>query len=362
MTSFTTTTNNRWTHHRFKLNGRQRCVCVDISSHTRWYSQQQEVTAVFVREVTHINYLTIVEEYGNEQVLEVTDVHPFWVVTDESDLERAAREYADGAYHANITPTENGFWVEAKDLQAGDVFIGVNGELSTLIDIDRVELDEAVTVYNFSVAGNHNYFVIAAGDEYGQTSVLVHNQGQNNYLTVVLYVNLGQFSYDLKTIQDAMNQILADSNSDIRFMLVPTTNSKENLKNNLGFNYNNTYYTPESWWNRKTMFYGHYVRFQSTGPGLATPSTVHIDMILQKLKSLKDAGKDALSAEEVIANILLHEVLWHGLLGKSFHREVPNNTLSSTIASATKPLIITPKQQRSIDNVFRKGNSWYQWL
>ena len=100
--------------------------------------------------------------------------------TDEPDLERAAREYADGAYHANITPAENGFWVEAKDLQAGDVFIGVNGELSVLIDIDRVELDEAVTVYNFSVAGNHNYFVIAAGDEHGQTSVLVHNaQGQD---------------------------------------------------------------------------------------------------------------------------------------------------------------------------------------
>ena len=97
--------------------------------------------------------------------------------TDEPDLERAVREYADGAYHANITPTESGFWVEAKDLRVGDVFIGVNGELSVLIDIDRVELDEAILVYNFAVEGNHNYFVIAAGDEYGQTSVLVHNQG-----------------------------------------------------------------------------------------------------------------------------------------------------------------------------------------
>ena len=141
---------------------------------------QQEVTAVFEREVTHINYLTVEDEYGNIQVIEVTDVHPFWVVTDEPDLERAAREFGDGFYHANIAPTENGFWVEAKDLLVGDVFIGANGELSTLVGIERVELDEPILVYNFSVAGNHNYFVIAADNEYGQTSVLVHNAQYTN--------------------------------------------------------------------------------------------------------------------------------------------------------------------------------------
>jgi len=52
-------------------------------------------------------------QYGNEQVLEVTDAHPFWVVTDEPDLERAARSLVDEngvwLYHANIGPTENGF-------------------------------------------------------------------------------------------------------------------------------------------------------------------------------------------------------------------------------------------------------------
>jgi len=56
---------------------------------------QKAVTDVFVREADHINYLTIIDSYGNEQILEVTDVHPFWVVTDEPDLERAAREYAN---------------------------------------------------------------------------------------------------------------------------------------------------------------------------------------------------------------------------------------------------------------------------
>jgi len=46
-----------------------------------------------------------------------SSVHPFWVVTDEPDLERAARGLVDEngvwLYHENIGPTENGFWVEA---------------------------------------------------------------------------------------------------------------------------------------------------------------------------------------------------------------------------------------------------------
>jgi len=141
--------------------------------------EQKEVTAIFVREVTHINYLTVEDEFGNVQILEVTDVHPFWVITDEPDLERAAREYADGAWHYNIAPTENGFWVEAKDLLVGDVFIGINGELSTLMAIERVELEEPILVYNFTVEGNHNYFVIAKDDELGQTCILVHNQSSD---------------------------------------------------------------------------------------------------------------------------------------------------------------------------------------
>ena len=69
---------------------------------------QKEVTAVFVRESDHINYLTILDEQGREQVIETTDSHPFWVVTDEPDLSRAAREFADGLYHENIAPGLNG--------------------------------------------------------------------------------------------------------------------------------------------------------------------------------------------------------------------------------------------------------------
>jgi hypothetical protein len=123
--------------------------------------------------------LTIVDENENVQVIEVTDGHPFWVVTDEPDLERAAREIVDEngviLYHENLEPGLNGFWVEAKDLREGDIFLGANGELVVLISTERVEFEESIKVYNFTVDGNHNYFVIAETDDYGQTSVLVHN-------------------------------------------------------------------------------------------------------------------------------------------------------------------------------------------
>ena len=141
--------------------------------------EQKEVTAVFVRESDHINYLTILDDQGREQVIETTDSHPFWVVTDEPDLSRAARSVVDEngvwLYHENVGPTEHGFWVEAKDLREGDVVLGANGESSTLIAVERVVFPEGIKVYNFTVDGNHNYFVIAQTGEYGQTCVLVHN-------------------------------------------------------------------------------------------------------------------------------------------------------------------------------------------
>ena len=100
-------------------------------------------------------------------------------MTNDPDLSRAARDYIFEndvwLYHEYVTPTEHGFWVEAKDLRVGDVFLGANGELSTLINVVRIEYAGNITVYNFSVEGNHNYFVIAREDEYGQTCVLVHN-------------------------------------------------------------------------------------------------------------------------------------------------------------------------------------------
>jgi len=60
-------------------------------------------------------------------------------------------------------------------LRVGDVFLGANGELSTLTNIVRVEQSGGIAVFNFEVEGNRNYFILAKDYEYGQSCVLVHN-------------------------------------------------------------------------------------------------------------------------------------------------------------------------------------------
>ena len=172
-------------------------------------TEQKAVTAVFVRESDHINYLTIIDEYGREQVIETTDGHPFWVVTDEPDLERAAREVVDEngviLYHENIAPGLNGFWVEAKDLRAGDVFLGANGELSTLVAAERVVFPDGIKVYNFTVEGNHNYFVIAKDDPFGQTCILVHNANYTIVSKTTTNKGHQKIDYLFGNRNDAMN-------------------------------------------------------------------------------------------------------------------------------------------------------------
>ncbi len=141
--------------------------------------EQSAVTATYKLESDHIDYLTFVDEDGNEQVIETTDVHPFWVVTDEPDLSRAARSVVDEngniLYHDNIAPGLNGYWVEAKDLRVGDLALGANGRLSTLQGVLRVEVEGGIAVFNFMVEGNHDYFVLSKDFGLGQSCVLVHN-------------------------------------------------------------------------------------------------------------------------------------------------------------------------------------------
>ena len=60
-------------------------------------------------------------------------------------------------------------------MRVGDVFLGANGELSTLINAVRVEQNGGIAVFNFSVEGNHNYYILAKEYDYGQSCILVHN-------------------------------------------------------------------------------------------------------------------------------------------------------------------------------------------
>ena len=141
--------------------------------------EYSEVTSTMALTSKHVCCLTIEDENGNEQTIETTDAHPFWVVSDEPDLSRAAGEYVNEngvwLYHENMTPTDAGYWVEAKDLRVGDTFLGADGKLSTLTNKVRVEQDGGIAVFNFTVEGNHNYFILAKDFAYGQSCVLVHN-------------------------------------------------------------------------------------------------------------------------------------------------------------------------------------------
>lgn len=84
----------------------------------------------------------IIKLYVGEQAIETTDNHPFWVV-------------GKG-------------WVFADELQVGDSLQKADGSNLTIDKVEFVKLDEPVTVYNFTVADFHTYYVTGLG-------IWVHN-------------------------------------------------------------------------------------------------------------------------------------------------------------------------------------------
>ncbi|WP_232547631.1 Hint domain-containing protein [Propioniciclava soli] len=78
--------------------------------------------------------------------IDATDHHPFWVKSRDE-------------------------WVDAIELQSGDVMVAAEGSRRTVASMGVSEQD--LTAYNLTIAGLHTYF---AGDD----SVLVHNTGCTN--------------------------------------------------------------------------------------------------------------------------------------------------------------------------------------
>ncbi len=77
-----------------------------------------------------------------EQIIETTDNHPFWV--------------------------EGNGWVFADELQVGNKLQKADGSNLTIDKVEFLKLDESVTVYNFTVADFHTYYVTDIG-------IWVHN-------------------------------------------------------------------------------------------------------------------------------------------------------------------------------------------
>jgi hypothetical protein len=100
-------------------------------------------------------------EFSNGDQVDATDEHPFWV---ESK-------------HA---------WVDAIDLEAGDVL--VNADRATLtvehINVSRYDL----TAYNLTVTGLHTYYVSAS-------EILVHNAGDDSPVGMVF--RDGQYKFQI---------------------------------------------------------------------------------------------------------------------------------------------------------------------
>lgn len=99
----------------------------------------KEVTALFRNQRDDIIKLHV-----GEQIIETTDNHPFWV--------------------------EGKGWLFADELQVGDKLQQADGNNLKIDKVEFVKLDEPVTVYNFTVADYHTYYVTDLG-------IWVHNTG-----------------------------------------------------------------------------------------------------------------------------------------------------------------------------------------
>jgi hypothetical protein len=123
---------------------------------------EREVVEVFRLE--HEGPMATLRVQG--ETLRATGGHPFWVVRGEGLAERP-KPVRIAAYEAG--GRQEGRWVLARDLRAGDEVLLRYGEVVTL---ESVWLDEVVErVYNFHVAELQNYAVGACG-------VLVHNSNE----------------------------------------------------------------------------------------------------------------------------------------------------------------------------------------
>ena len=97
--------------------------------------------------------------------LQATGNHPFFVSAGEGLSSRPTPEDVPDGEPVTLT---QGRWVEARDLETGDVLYTARGRGLRITGLSVSEAD--ITVYNLAVEGLHNYAVCREG-------ILVHNKG-----------------------------------------------------------------------------------------------------------------------------------------------------------------------------------------
>ena len=113
--------------------------CVD---HITGESAEKRVITTTVNKVNRLIELDI-----DGEIIQCTETHPFQV--------------------------KGKGWVDACNLNPGDVIYTKNWNTATVKSVNLLELDEPVEVYNFEVEDCHTYFV-------GELNVLVHNACQRH--------------------------------------------------------------------------------------------------------------------------------------------------------------------------------------
>src|SRR3989344_5431944 len=97
------------------------------------------LSLIFIMSFSIFLVYPLITTTSNKGTLSITDEHPFFV---------------------------NGKWVEASDLNVGDLLLREDGKKARITRITDVSLDEPILVYNLEIEGYENY--VANG-------ILVHN-------------------------------------------------------------------------------------------------------------------------------------------------------------------------------------------
>jgi hypothetical protein len=103
---------------------------------------------------------------SNNIMIETTGNHPFYVLRGDNP---ASRPLPEDVPKEEQGITEQGRWVEARDLEEGDLLMARSGEGVIITSLSSCF--EKTVVYNLEVDGYHNYVV-------HQKGILVHNKGK----------------------------------------------------------------------------------------------------------------------------------------------------------------------------------------
>lgn len=106
-------------------------------------------------------------EAQNKAVIQSNAIHPFYVP--EENLDGLAKDAEQ-----SLPP---GNWVEAANLQKGQLLLNADGSTSIIADVKRH--DEKLLAYNITVQDFHTYFVKGIGAH--NTAVWVHNECASDF-------------------------------------------------------------------------------------------------------------------------------------------------------------------------------------